>query len=129
MGREEGGWPRGLGIFSLELSMQVNRSMDLSVVALVFALVGILYPLPGFFELYHVAPGSSVRPMGLATAFFLAGLGTPLIVVPLGISAIYRPGKSRMIGWIALLLSAVPLPLHSFLFHWIVHNHGLHLKP
>jgi hypothetical protein len=106
-----------------------NVCLDCAIAACVVAAIGMLLPLPSFFELYHDAPGSSVRPIGPAVMMFLAGVGTPVIVWPLGICAAWKSGASRFLGLLAIALSVIPLPAYFFAFRWIVETHMLDLKP
>ena len=68
--------------------------------------------------------------MGPAAAVFLAGIGTPVIVMTLVLLASIGGGQiSRRLSAGAAILSLVPLPLYWFLFRWIVDAHHLILKP
>jgi hypothetical protein len=110
---------------------QTGHSNQLSfvVVALVFAVGGILFPIPSFVELYHKPADTGCRPMGQVAAMILSGIGTPLVVIALSILGWYGRRMLRLYGVAAMILSLVPLPLYYFLFQWIVDCHRLILEP
>lgn len=112
-----------------EKPMATSSLPGSAIVACALACVGILLPLPSFIGLYNVAPGSSIRPMGEAALIFLAGIGTPVVVLPFAICALFTRGPSRRLGLLAIALSAIPLPAYVILFRWIVALHLLELKP
>jgi hypothetical protein len=99
------------------------------VVALVFAIGGILLPIPSFVELYQIPVDTACRPMGQAAAFLICGIGTPLVVITLGILGWTGRRSVRFYGIAAMLLSLVPFPLYYFLFRWIVDCHHLIMEP
>ena len=106
-----------------------SNQFGFAVVALVFAIGGILLPIPSFIELYRIPVETACRPMGQVTAMILAGFGTPLAAIVLGILSWSGGRTIRLYGIAAMLLSLVPLPLYYFLFRWIVDSHHLLLEP
>ena len=106
-----------------------RASRVFATVACGFAVVGLIAPIPCFWDLYHAPVGTAVRPMGCVAGIFFAGLGTPFIVLPFAIVAIVERGSSRIAGLLALALSALPLPLYYFLLDWIMDAHSLTPKP
>jgi hypothetical protein len=99
------------------------------IFALAIAISGLLLPIPSFVELYQIPAETACRPMGQAAAFFICGVGTPLLVFPLGLLG--WPGRPtlRRYGIAAMILSLIPFPLYFVLFRWIVDFHHLILEP
>ena len=108
-----------------------DSSLRWPIAACALAAFGLLFPLPSFVELYNEPAGSSVRPMGQAALIFLAGIGTPIVVVILLLATdtIFKPGASRWLSVLAIVLAAIPFPAYVLLFRWIVDSHRLVLKP
>jgi hypothetical protein len=107
-----------------------ERGLGLAVTSLLLALGSILYPVPGFVELYGVPPGTAGRWMGLTLVLFEAGIGAPLLVIVLALLAFIAGGRiSRRVCVVAGLLAFVPLPFYWWLFHWIANTHHLILEP
>jgi hypothetical protein len=106
-----------------------SNQLGFVVVALVFAVGGILLPIPSFVDLYRFPAETACRPMAQAAAFFLCGVGTPLLVFPLGLLGWSGRRKLRLYGIAAILLSLLPFPLYYFLLQWIVESHHLIIEP
>lgn len=106
-----------------------RRSKALAAMACALAVLGLVFPAPGFLELYRIPAGTACRPMGQVASIFLAGLGTPLLVLPFAIMAISEHVASRVMGLLAMTISVLPLPLYSFLFRWIMDTHALVPQP
>jgi hypothetical protein len=95
------------------------------IAALGIALLSIAAPIPGFIALYNVRPGIAYRPMGQAISVFVFGIGTPLAAIAFGLFSLSQGRTGRILGCISILLSCVPLPLYTFLLHWISNLHDL----
>ena len=102
-----------------------RRSKAFAAMACALAVLGLVFPAPSFLELYSIPAGTACRPMGQVAGIFLAGLGTPLLVLPFAMVAISEHGASRVMGLLAMAISALPLPIYFFLFRWIMDAHGL----
>ena len=115
---------------SVELPPTPSKASKVfAAVACAMAVIGLLLPIPCFWELYSIPAGTACRPMGCAARIFFAGLGTPFLVLPFAIVAIAERGSSRIAGLVALALSVLPFPLYYFLFDWIMDAHALIAKP
>ena len=102
--------------------------VGLAIVAMAIAVIGICYPIPAYLELYNIRPGTACRPMGVAMAAFLSGIGSPVLTLIFASLASFRGRTSRCIAGVAAIFSLVPLPLYWWLFHWIVSAHSLILE-
>jgi hypothetical protein len=102
---------------------------SLAVISLLMAVGSVLFPLPGFIDLYGVPAGTACRPMGQAMSLFVMGIGGPFVALVLAAAAFSRGRVSRRIAIVAGVLSLVPFPLQWFLFRWIVESHNLILEP
>ena len=106
-----------------------TASRVFSALACALAVLGLVWPIPAFWELYNLPAGTACRPMGETASIFLVGLGTPLLVLPFAIVAISERGSSRMLGLLAIALSVLPFPVYFLLLRWIIEAHALSLKP
>jgi hypothetical protein len=101
----------------------------LVALALFIAVVGVAAPIPSFWEFYNIPAGTACRPIGSTMAFFLAGIGTPLLTLLLARLARPSSNAGRRLAIAASLLSLVPFPLYYFLSRWIISAHHLTLLP
>lgn len=113
---------------SIEARARPVASRVFPVLACALAVLGLAWPIPAFWELYNLPTGSPCRPMGQTASVFLAGLGTPLLVLPFAITAISQRGSSRMVGLLAIAFSALPFPIYFLLLRWILEAHALSIK-
>ena len=86
-------------------------------------------------SLRHVAPGSTIRPMGLAALLFLIAAGTAAPGVTLAIVGIIRGIRARrrvlvfMTALLGTLLSLTPLITSRWVWDRIEARNGLVMEP
>jgi hypothetical protein len=106
-----------------------DPGMPFAITSLLIAIGCILVQVNGFVALYNEPVGAACRPMGLAVAFFVAGIAGPLTALLLAAVTFFRGRSSRWIALVGGALSLVPLPMHVVLYHWIVSTHQLVIEP
>ena len=104
------------------------QSRGFGTAALAMAIAAHLLILLFSIQLFFVAAGSHIRPMGWAMFVGLVSVGAFILVEPISIISLFRE-KPRFLGLLGLVLGATQFPISVFLLHVAARINGFELSP
>jgi hypothetical protein len=115
----------------IALDRRICRATWLTTAGLLASVIGNLHALGAAHSLWAVPPGSAIRPMDVALAVCISTLFTPLVSIPLAVSAVWK-GK-RVVHWVlsavTVTLAFLPWTVSRWYVDFIAATNNLTFKP